>query len=191
MLLVGFLLAVSLLPAMAWAEGPSFTVRPVDSAVVAAFDRPDAPWLPGHRGVDLRAGPGTPVRAPADGVVSVAGTIVDRPVVALRHSPLGTRQVISSFEPVIPVVVVGTRVRAGQVIGWAGSGGHCRTRCLHWGVRVGGRYVDPLGLLAASVRLLPVDPHPLPPPHVLLPGPPVPRPARSDRGRPASRASGR
>ena len=170
-LLMAWLVALlTLPPSSARADGASFTVRPLASEVVEPFVGPAAPWLAGHRGVDLRASVGTPVRAPGDAVVSFAGTVVDRPVLSLRHASSGSREVVSSFEPLDAAVRPGQVVRAGQVIGWVGRGGHCDSRCLHWGLRLGGVYVDPLGWLAASVRLLPDDPRPLD----LPPGPPAP-----------------
>lgn len=179
--LLGLALTLCLQPAVARADGASFTVRPAAGPVTAGFDGPPARWLPGHRGVDLGAVPGTPVRAPADGVVSFAGIVVDRPVVSLRHPSWGGREVLSSFEPVTPAVGVGQRVRAGQLIGWRASGGHCGSRCVHWGVRVGGAYVDPLAMMAASVRLLPLDPRPVRLPVLpAAPDPSAPRNATRD-----------
>ena len=55
-------------------------VRPVDGAVVRGFDPPDKPWLAGHRGVDLKAAEGTPVRAAADGRIGFAGEVGHMPV---------------------------------------------------------------------------------------------------------------
>lgn len=152
---------LALVSSPARADGATFTVRPLASEVVEPFDGPAAPWLAGHRGVDLRAMAGTPVRAPADGVVSFAGTVAERPVLSLRHASVGSRALMSSFEPLDAAVRPGQLVRAGQVIGWVGRGGHCDSRCLHWGLRLGGVYVDPLGWLAASVRLLPDEPRPI------------------------------
>lgn len=125
--------------------------------LVEPFRRPAAPWGPGHRGVDLAAVAGTPVLAPADGVVTFAGTVVDRGVLTITH-PDGLR---SSLEPVIPGLGPGTRVTAGDEVAVVGTGGHCgrvRTGCLHWGVRRSEVYLDPLALLAAAepVVLLPV-----------------------------------
>ena len=58
----------------------------------------------------------------------------------------------------------GTRVAAGSVVGTVqgpADGGavasHCAATCVHWGVRRGQRYVDPLALLGER------------PPIVLLP----------------------
>jgi murein DD-endopeptidase MepM/ murein hydrolase activator NlpD len=44
-------------------------------------------------------------------------------------------------------VDVGQRLRPGQVLGRVDTGGHCDGRCLHWGAKVGGEYVDPLSFL--------------------------------------------
>lgn len=134
--------------------------RPADEAwllpsagpVAALFLAPDSPWGPGHRGIDLVAGDGAPVTAPRAGVVAFAATVVDRGVLTLEH-PGGLR---TSLEPVAPSVGVGDVVRAGELLGTVGAGaGHC-VGCLHWGVRSGSRYLDPLGLLARTpVVLLP------------------------------------
>ncbi|MDQ0734174.1 M23 family metallopeptidase [Arthrobacter agilis] len=132
-------------------------------AVLRPFERPPRPWQRGHRGVDLAVGTATtPVLSPADGIVSFAGTVVDRGVLSIDHG--GGR--ISSFEPVTTPLVKGRRVTGGEVVaGIEGAGpdalprGHCGTACLHWGVRVDGEYVDPLSFVMdrrPSV-LLPLD----------------------------------
>lgn len=113
-------------------------------AILRAFDPPDKPWLSGHRGVDL--GPtfdGAPVTSPSDGVVTFAGVVVDRPVLTIDHGE-GLR---SSFEPVISDLKPGDAVQKGQVIGSLVPG-HCSsTACIHWGVRRGEDYVNPLGFV--------------------------------------------
>lgn len=128
---------------------------PVGPAPVRAFDAPDAPWAAGHRGVDLAAGVEQVVMAPAAGTVVFAGTVVDRGVVTITH-PDGLR---SSLEPVAWSVVAGTRVTRGQVVGTVQPvAGHCApASCVHWGVRRGELYLDPLSLLAGAgpVILLP------------------------------------
>lgn len=113
-------------------------------AVVRAFDPPDKPWLSGHRGVDLKAAhDGVPVTSPADGVVSFVGVVVDRPVITIDHGD-GLR---SSFEPVSSALAKGDSVAKGQVIGTLDPG-HCGPApCLHWGVRRGDDYVNPLAFV--------------------------------------------
>lgn len=132
----------------AWPLSP----RPV---VVGEWAPPAQRWSRGHRGVDLDAGRGASVRAPAAGTVSFVGFVVDRPVLTLDHGG-GLR---SSFEPVESDLVTGERVRRGQVVGVLRGRGHCTPgTCLHWGVRRDGDYVNPLqfvGALEPSV-LLPV-----------------------------------
>lgn len=147
---VGVALALcwALLQAVAatgWAFG---SVRPVPGPVVRGFDPPADDWLPGHRGVDLAADVGTEVRAAASGVVSVAQTIVGRGVVAIVHGELRT-----TYEPVDPSVRVGQRVSAGEVIGRV-QAGHCAAGCLHFGLKRGDDYLDPLDE-GGAVRLLP------------------------------------
>ncbi len=112
--------------------------------VVARFTAPPQPWARGHRGVDLAAGPGAVIVAPADGVVAFAGMVAGRPVLSVDHAG-GLR---STYEPVVTRVAVGDRVTQGQMIGVLADGpGHCSSSCLHWGARRGDVYVDPLSLI--------------------------------------------
>jgi murein DD-endopeptidase MepM/ murein hydrolase activator NlpD len=132
--------------------------RPVPGSVVHPFDPPAERWLAGHRGVDLAAGAGDPVRAPAAGVVSFAGSVAGKPVVVVTH-PGGLR---STFEPVTASVGRGDTVGRGEAIGvLADTAGHCAPGgCLHWGVLRGEAYLDPLALLGedAPIVLLPGSP---------------------------------
>jgi len=124
--------------------------------LVRGFEAPRERWGAGHRGVDLAAATGQPVRAPGPGTVTFAGRVAGRGVVTVAH-PDGLR---SSLEPVEARVVAGEQVTAGQELGEIESPeGHCAPQaCLHWGVRDGATYLDPLRLLAGG-------------PSVLLPGP--------------------
>ncbi|MFJ4028032.1 M23 family metallopeptidase [Paenarthrobacter sp. NPDC089989] len=133
-------------------------------SVQRTFDPPDKPWLSGHRGVDLGvthdggATAGAAVTSPAEGVVTFAGVVVDRPVLTIDHGD-GLR---SSFEPVLSDLKPGDHVAKGDAIGTvatASGSGHCPGTCLHWGVRSGEEYINPLGLvqdLRPSI-LLPLD----------------------------------
>jgi murein DD-endopeptidase MepM/ murein hydrolase activator NlpD len=122
--------------------------------VLRPFVAPTVVWGPGHRGVDLGGLPGDPVFAVADGTVVFAGFLVDRGLVSIDHAG-GLR---STYEPVEPAVAAGDRVRRGSVIGHllAGHPGCPAAACLHWGVRRGEEYLDPLVLVTHHhVRLLP------------------------------------
>lgn len=127
--------------------------------VARRFDPPPEPWLPGHRGVDLAAAPGAEVRSAGAGVVLFAGSVAGRPVVTVGHAD-GLR---TTYEPVLPGAAAGARVAAGTPIGLlsAGHPGCVAAACLHWGLRRGEEYLDPLALLGLGpVRLLPLDPPP-------------------------------
>jgi murein DD-endopeptidase MepM/ murein hydrolase activator NlpD len=131
---------------------------PVDppAVVLRPFDPPAHPWLPGHRGVDLAADVGDRVLAAGAGVVTYAGPLVDRDVVVVQH-PDGRR---TTYEPVDPTVQVGDVVSAGSALGYLTTGGgHCGglPSCLHWGLRRGLDYLDPLRLVdPGHAVLLPV-----------------------------------
>ncbi|RKS77359.1 peptidase M23-like protein [Motilibacter peucedani] len=163
------LLLLGLLLAALWAAA-GWEARPARAApawrapltgpleVVRPFDAPAQPWLPGHRGVDLAAGPGEQVLAAGSGVVLFAGPVGGRGVVSVGHGALRT-----TYEPVVPAAGVrsGAVVSAGQVLGVvAAAAGHCSpAACLHWGLLRGATYLDPLLLLGAAgpPRLLPLD----------------------------------
>ncbi|WBU39165.1 M23 family metallopeptidase [Homoserinibacter sp. YIM 151385] len=135
------------------ATGPRGAVRlesaprwawPVPSPhpVVRPFEAPASAYSAGHRGLDVAAREGTVITAPADGVVHFAGVVVDRPLLSLDHGG----GLLSSFEPVEPLVERGERVARGQPIGELQLG-HCAGACLHLGARLEGRYVSPLRYL--------------------------------------------
>ena len=131
---------------------------PVAPAVLLApFAAPPEPWRAGHRGVDLASSTGDAVHAPGDGVVMFAGTVVDRGVLTILHHD-GLR---TSLEPVAvdAALTVGMTVTAGDEVGTVEGSSHCDPgSCLHWGVRRGETYLDPLSLLpgAGPTVLLPV-----------------------------------
>ncbi|MBA2944808.1 peptidoglycan DD-metalloendopeptidase family protein [Streptomyces sp. PSKA28] len=153
------------MPAVAevWPVG----VRPV---VVRGWEPPATEYGPGHRGVDLAAAAGAPVRAVAPGRVSFAGRVAGRGVIAVELDGTGDPPLRTTYEPVRAEVEKGDEVVTGQIIGTVEAGGsHCPdTGCLHWGLRRGDTYLNPLLLLPPWLlnrgpsRLLPVAGVPLP-----------------------------
>ena len=121
---------------------------PPPHPVLRGFQAPATLYAPGHRGLDLTAQAGREVVAPADGVVSFAGVVVDRPVLSIAHAD----GLVSSLEPVSAGVRVGDRVTKGQPVGQVADGGHCAGRCLHLGARLNGGYVSPLLYLVGIPR---------------------------------------
>jgi hypothetical protein len=133
---------------------------PVSGQVVRPFDEPIARYAAGHRGVDFAAPAGGPVSAANDGTVSFAGDVAGSLHVVVAHDG-GIRTSYSFLSRVD--VRTGQRVRRGQVVGAAGGvgDGHL-VGVLHFGVRIGDRYIDPMVLfgprdLTQLVRLVPAD----------------------------------
>jgi murein DD-endopeptidase MepM/ murein hydrolase activator NlpD len=94
------------------------------------------------------------VVAAGAGVVVFAGSVAGRPVVSVAHDG-GLR---TTYEPVTPSVRAGQAVARGDPIGTLAPGhpGCTAAACLHWGLRRGEVYLDPLSLLRPpEVRLLP------------------------------------
>ncbi|MGW1900549.1 M23 family metallopeptidase [Streptomyces hirsutus] len=145
-------------------------VRP---RVLRGWEPPETRYGRGHRGVDLAAAPGTPVRAVAAGRVSFAGQVAGRGVVSVELSGTGTPPLRTTYEPVLPSVEKGAEVAPGEVIGAVAANDparspHCTAPCLHWGLLRADVYLDPLALLPPWLlrhgppRLLPVLGLPVP-----------------------------
>ena len=129
---------------------------PLPHHVERGFDPPPQPWLAGHRGVDLAGSAGEPVLAAGAGVVSFAGRVARIPVISIRHAD----GLLTTYQPVRSRLSAGDAVGAGQQIGrLVETGSHCPpAACLHWGLRRGVDYLDPLALLHLNpVRLLPLE----------------------------------
>jgi murein DD-endopeptidase MepM/ murein hydrolase activator NlpD len=132
--------------------GWRWPLRPAPQ-VLRPYDPPAHPWEAGHRGADLAARPGQAVYAAGPGRVGYARDLAGRGVVTVIHGRLRT-----TYLPVRATVRPGRVVKAGTRIGVVeGVLGHCgQVACLHWGLRHGLSYLDPLILVGrAPVRLLP------------------------------------
>ncbi|MDQ1694910.1 MAG: hypothetical protein QOJ03_263 [Frankiaceae bacterium] len=158
MVTVVLALLVALPPAPARAAPGWSWPLPGPPEVVRGFDPPAEPWLAGHRGVDLAGRVGEPVRVAGAGTVAFAGKVGGIPVLSVRHAG----GLLTTYEPVVADVRVGDAVVAGQRIGrLVERDSHCAPdACLHWGLRRGADYLDPLALVSPTqVRLLPLG-HP-------------------------------
>jgi hypothetical protein len=135
---------------------------PVSGDLVRGYVEPTATYGPGHRGVDFAAPPGTPVGAAGRGTVAFAGDVAGTRHVVVSHRG-GLRTSYSFLREIR--VRVGDHVEAGTILGTSGGAdldsGHAPD-VVHFGVRLGDRYLDPLQLfrtrdLSELVRLVPVD----------------------------------
>ncbi len=147
-------------PAAAEGSGvPSAWSRPVPGRVVHPFVAPKSRFGAGHRGVDFAAPIGTPVQAARSGVVTFAGAVGGTLHVVIDHGG-GIRTSMSFLATVS--VRAGQHVARGESVGTAGGAGPDHEfGVLHFGVRVGEDYVDPMALfgavdLAAAIHLAPV-----------------------------------
>lgn len=145
-------LVVSLGGASAATEDEGTWRWPVDGAraVVEPFRAPAHDYGPGHRGMDVAAGPHALVVAPAPGVVAFRGTVVDRPLITIDHG--GGR--VSTWEPVSSALSPGDAIGTGDPLGTVAEGGHAARGTLHVGVRLEGRYINPLPLFGEVPRAI-------------------------------------
>ena len=100
----------------------------------------------GHSGMDIAAPDGTPVRAPAGGVVTFASPdlYLTGGTVLLDHG----HGVSSNFLHLSRIdVKVGDRIEPGQVIGAVGATGRATGPHLHWGMNWFDTRIDPLLVL--------------------------------------------
>lgn len=113
------------------------------------------------------------MRAVAAGRVAFAGRVAGRGVVSVDLAGTGEPPLRTTYEPVSASASVkkGVDVAAGAVLGTLEvppAPAHCPVSCLHWGLRRGDAYLNPLALLppwllrGSPSRLLPVLGVPLP-----------------------------
>lgn len=108
-----------------------------------------------HGGLDIGAAAGTPINAPADGVVKAAGPYPSYGnVVILDHGSGFTTRYghLSKVE-----VKTGDRVVRGDLIGRVGATGWATGNHLHYEVRINGVPMDPYNYLGAKLPVHIVD----------------------------------
>ena len=128
------------------AEAPN--LWPVEGRITCSFGERQDPFTGEgafHRGIDISTGFGTPVRAPADGVVTFAGEESGYGrLIQLEHSQsiLTRYGHLSGF-----AVTEGQRVSRGQIIGYVGMSGRSTGPHLHYEVWVHNSPVNPYKFL--------------------------------------------
>jgi murein DD-endopeptidase MepM/ murein hydrolase activator NlpD len=124
---------------------------PVDGRLIGSFGRRSDPFSgePAfHAGVDISAPFGSPIRATADGIISVAeysggyGRLV-----VIDHGG-GVQTCYAHLSRI--EVIAGQEIRRGGVIGALGGSGRVTAPHLHYEVRLGGSPVNPYNFLARS-----------------------------------------
>jgi hypothetical protein len=133
---------------------------PVRGPIIRGFDPPASPYGAGHRGIDIAVPTGTLVVAPAPGIVSFAGRVAGQVFVSIDH---GAGLVSTGSYLSTALVAKDDPVVAGQPVATSGPGHPgSAVEHLHFGVRLGGTYVDPLDYLgplslAGILWLAPID----------------------------------
>jgi murein DD-endopeptidase MepM/ murein hydrolase activator NlpD len=163
------ILLASALAGLSVTMGPSSSPNPMPQVwqlpfqsphrLIRAYLQPTSDYSAGHRGVDYAVAADESVFAPASGVISVAGTIVDRGVIVIAHEG----SLISELEPVCSTLKVGDQVVKGALIGRfcqtnVDYRNHCEVKpCLHFSLRLNGKYLSPIALIGGLTpsRLLP------------------------------------
>lgn len=118
---------------------------PVDGELTSKFGQRDGRR---HRGIDVAAPTGTPIRSVRDGVVTFAGVRGGYGnTVEIDHG--GGEETLSAHQAEL-LVDQGDHVRRGQVIGRVGSTGSSTGPHLHFEYTLSEREQDPLALLPAA-----------------------------------------
>ncbi len=101
-----------------------------------------------HRGVDIRAPRGAPVKASNAGRVALARNLYFAGNTVILDHGIGLFSMYCHLSKI--VVREGTVLDSGTVLGYVGSTGRSTGPHLHWGMRLAGDYVDPLSVLHLS-----------------------------------------
>lgn len=157
--IVALILAEAGLPvladrAVAAAKSVATWVSPVPAMeIIEAFDPPREAWLQGHRGIDVLAVSGEPLRAPTAGVIRFRGSVAGTATVSIETAS----GFVVSFQPATSDLEKGEGFASGAEIGTVGAGTHCDRPCLHvgvWPVASDRRYVDPAQFYGQDRSLL-------------------------------------
>ena len=108
-----------------------------------------------HNGVDLAAGTGTPVVAAAAGVVTWAGPKgANGNLIGIRHDG-GYQTYYAHLYRIEPGIRRGVRVTQRQLIGQVGTTGRSTGPHLHFGLKRGSAFLDPMAVINGPGRMLP------------------------------------
>jgi murein DD-endopeptidase MepM/ murein hydrolase activator NlpD len=121
---------------------------PVRGTVNSEFGRRLSPWTGApetHGGMDIAADLGTPVKAPAPGVVVFAGAAPDYgSTVVIDHG----HEIKTLFGHLQKIQVTqGQKIERGQQIAFTGNSGKSSGPHLHYEISVRGQAVNPRGYL--------------------------------------------
>ena len=117
------------------------SLNPVGGSISAGFGWRVNPWPEFHRGLDLAADYGTPVRAAADGVIRSAGWDGGFGIKVDVDHENGYHTWYAHLSRV--AIGAGERVRKGETIAYGGATGEATGPHLHYQVMLDGQAIDP------------------------------------------------
>lgn len=121
------------------------TILPADGWITSYFGQRMSPWagrLKMHEGLDVGAPYGTPVHAPADGIITYSGEKAGfGKFVQIDHG-YGIETIYAHNQSLH--VRSGQKIKRGSLLAAVGNTGHSTGPHLHYEVRVNGIAVDPL-----------------------------------------------
>ncbi|AKQ64250.1 Periplasmic septal ring factor with murein hydrolase activity EnvC/YibP [Myxococcus hansupus] len=125
--------------------------RPVQGVVEVGFGKvinPRFNTVTVQKGLDIRAAPGTPVQAVAEGTVAYAGSLRGYGKLLILDHGDGYHTLMAHLSAILPEL--GAMVLPGDVVGEVGDTGSLKGAYLYFEVRKGGQAVDPALWLTAS-----------------------------------------
>lgn len=136
-----------------WQVNTKPSIWPVDGVLMSSFGERTDPFSGEgalHKGVDISAPTGTPVRATADGIIVFADRSngFGRLVIIDHGNGFETYYAhLSSFN-----VITGQEIRRGEYIGAVGTSGRVTAPHLHYEVRIGKTPVNPYRYLMSETQ---------------------------------------
>jgi len=121
------------------------TILPADGWITSYFGQRMSPWagrLKMHEGLDVGAPYGTPVYAPADGIITFSGEKAGFGKFVQVDHVYGIETIYAHNQTLS--VRSGQKVKRGTLLAAVGNTGHSTGPHLHYEVRVNGIAVDPL-----------------------------------------------
>jgi len=122
---------------------------PVYGQISSGFGYRAYPWRGFHRGVDIRAPYGTPIRAAASGVVSYRGWMRGYGKTLEISHGFGVSTLYGHLSGY--AVAAGQKVKKGQIVAYVGLTGWTTGSHLHYEVRRFGTAVNPVAYLNLNV----------------------------------------
>ncbi len=139
-------------------ELPLSVTAPSTSAYGVRRNYNSSQYFSFHTGQDFAAPGGSPVHAPADGIVALAEPLTVRGIsVILDH---GAGLFTGYWHLQEALVTPGEKVRAGDPIGLVGTTGRSTGEHLHWELRIYGIAVDPMPFLTQPLLAVPSSAEP-------------------------------